>query len=274
MCQEIGFSAGGTVTSLWNLWDVATNWRKRIRVCWLCWGVRDRGDAILCDYEGQWRLSLVWGSIVVRPAPSSPGSCSGWESPRKVCVLQAGSFLQCWTLHAESEVKWGMDEQAPRCFLCAVCCWQWGAGSGMQVVMLKVSLCAWLLCLVSPALKIPVPSHLSTPESASPCVQCSLPDSVSVGCTDQEGRVYRGVISECLYRMLGLAALLCSAYWLLLSCLCLTGLQKDSQENPKSSGGLANIYFYQQQTDGGNTSVFLPLRRWGRTLSVRLVWPT
>lgn len=89
-----------------------------------------------------------------------------------------------------------------------MCCVLCTADSEVQALARRVSCggylfvpvcCAWWL---SPAPTIPVPSHLRTPDgrSASPCVNlgphCSLgPGSVSVGYTDWEGRVYRGVLA-------------------------------------------------------------------------------
>lgn len=102
-------------------------------------------------------------------------------------VLRAVRFLL--SSHSESEVKrcgW-----KPRCFLLAVCCALltvrcsfWQVGCHVESLLHPSSLCL----VVSSTPTTNEPSHLSTLESASPCVflgpHCSLPGSESVGCTN------------------------------------------------------------------------------------------
>lgn len=140
-----------------------------------------------------------------------------------------------------------------RCFQCAVCCVLltmrcrlWHVGCHVEVSLCTQVCCAWWYPLLQQSLCLPI--FLLQSQLLLACIRAltevyraSYLWGVLTGNTVYtEGS--QPVISECLSHMLGLAALLCSAHRLLLDCLCLTGLEKGSQEDPKSFGrGLANI---------------------------------
>lgn len=162
----------------------------------------------------------------------------------------------------------------PRCFQCAVYCVLltmrcrlWHVGYHVEVSLCTQVCCAWWCPLLQQSLCLPV--FLLQSQLLLACIRALtevyrtsyLWGALTGNTVYTEGS--QPVISECLSHMLGLAALLCSAHRLFLDCMShrpREGLSGRSRKLWQGPGKHFSI-FYQQQTDGGNTPVFLPLRR-------------